>query len=394
MKIAHICLCGAYTDGFQYQENLLSKYHKRLGNEVTVIASQWGWNSEGKVERKPDSLYRNEDGVKVIRLPVYWGNVHSRLKIYKGLYRAVESEQADILFIHDCQFPDLTTIARYLKRNPGVTAYVDNHVDFLNGAHGWLSKNILHGCLWKHCIHKIEPYVKKFYGVVPARVDFLTDLYGIPENRCELLLMGADDDFVEKADSPESKRRIREKFGVKRDDFLIVTGGKMNSCRYETLNLLKAVKKIRNEKVKLLLFGSIAEEIREEFDGLIDNEKIQFAGWQDAPGTYEMMAAADLAVFPGLHSVMWEQAVALGVPCVCRNLSGFHHIDTGGNVRYLETSGEEEIYGVLSFLLTHPESCRKMYRAARSERRKDYLYSKIANKIFEAEMTKHVGNSI
>ena len=31
MKIVHICLCGAMTDGFNYQENVITKYHKKMG---------------------------------------------------------------------------------------------------------------------------------------------------------------------------------------------------------------------------------------------------------------------------------------------------------------------------------------------------------------------------
>lgn len=55
---------------------------------------------------------------------------------------------------------------------------------------------------------KIEPYVKKFYGVLPARVDFLIDVYNLPKEKCELLVMGADDDLVKKNEKPE----IRKKF--------------------------------------------------------------------------------------------------------------------------------------------------------------------------------------
>ena len=35
-KILHICLSGIVTDNFLYQDNLLSKYHKRLGYKVSL----------------------------------------------------------------------------------------------------------------------------------------------------------------------------------------------------------------------------------------------------------------------------------------------------------------------------------------------------------------------
>ena len=38
-KIVHVCLCGPFSDGFSYQENILTKYHARMGLEVHVITS-------------------------------------------------------------------------------------------------------------------------------------------------------------------------------------------------------------------------------------------------------------------------------------------------------------------------------------------------------------------
>ena len=37
MKIVHLCLCSFFPDNYSYQENLLPKYHKRLGYDVEVI---------------------------------------------------------------------------------------------------------------------------------------------------------------------------------------------------------------------------------------------------------------------------------------------------------------------------------------------------------------------
>ena len=60
MKIVHICLCGAMTDGFNYQENVITKYHKKMGYDVTIIASQWIWNSAGKLQKMEKTDYINQ----------------------------------------------------------------------------------------------------------------------------------------------------------------------------------------------------------------------------------------------------------------------------------------------------------------------------------------------
>ena len=91
MKIVHICLCGAMTDGFNYQENIIAKYHKKMGYEVTIIASQWIWGTDGKLMVTDKSEYYNADGIKMLRIPTKSGNVDKRLKSYPKLYDTVKS---------------------------------------------------------------------------------------------------------------------------------------------------------------------------------------------------------------------------------------------------------------------------------------------------------------
>lgn len=71
MKTLHICVTGPYADGFNYHENILTKYQAKEGHNVYIIASEWEWGKDGKVQRYiGDSEYLNEDGVSVIRLPI------------------------------------------------------------------------------------------------------------------------------------------------------------------------------------------------------------------------------------------------------------------------------------------------------------------------------------
>lgn len=380
MKIVHTCLCGAMTDGLNYQENILTKYHRRMGCEVTIIASQCQWSNEGKKTLTDRTNYRNSDDVKVIRLPVKIGNVYGRLKVYSGLYQTVESEQPDILFIHGNQFLDIITLTRYVKKHTNVQVYVDNHVDYINGAHGWLSKNILHKGLWRFCAHRIEPYVTKFYGVLPARVDFLKELYHLPEEKCELLVMGGDDERIQHAAQPQMREDLRAQYGIAKDDFLIMTGGKINAYRPQTLSLLEAVGRMQREHVKLILFGSVSDELKAKVESLTDGKTIQNIGWVQAEDTYKYFAAADLVVFPGGHSVFWEQVAAQGIPMLVKDWKGMHHVDLGGNVRFLKESTVEEIQLAIEDLVEHPEKYQQMKAVAVEKGMKEFSYVRIAER--------------
>ena len=154
----------------------------------------------------------------------------------------------DILFIHNVQFLDMDKVVSYLKRNKKVKVFCDNHADFTNSAKGFVSRRILHGIIWKHCAKSIEPYTTKFYGVLPARVDFLKEVYGLPEEKCELLVMGADDDRVSQASDPAVREAVRERYKINDDEILLVTGGKIDHNKTQTLTLMDAINKLDTER--------------------------------------------------------------------------------------------------------------------------------------------------
>ena len=381
MRIVHICLTGTVTDGFNYQENLLSKYHVRLGHEVYMLAPMWCRNVKGFIEPFRKGSYINSDGVHMIRLPMRGREkMGKRFKRFRGIKEALDGIQPDILFIHGVAFADVPVLVRYLKTHPGLIAFADNHADYSNSATNWLSRNVLHRIIWRRIARMLIPVVKKFYGVLPARVDFLVELYGFPREKCEYLPMGADDEYVEAAASRESISSLRSEYGIGGRDFLIVSGGKINRSKRQTIELMKAVRDLPVPGLRLLLFGAIDSSLKEEADALIDGRKIQFIGWIDSITSYRMFAAADLLVFPGRHSVYWEQATGQGVPMLVKDWPGTHHVDVGGNVRFLTQDSEEEIRSEIERLLTHPEEYAAMRKAAQENGMRVFSYRNIAER--------------
>ena len=370
-KIVHMCMT-VFTDTMGYQENLLTKYHVKAGFSVTVITSMWQYDTNGKIVKTEKCDYINQDGVRVKRLPLKNGNnIMGKFRRFKGLTNVLIEEHPDILFIHGCQFIDLLKIVNYIKKYKVKQVYIDNHADFSNSATNWMSKNILHKVIWRYCAKKIEPYTKKFYGVLPARVDFLTDIYKLPKEKCELLVMGADDEIAE--DARRNKNNIRKKYNIGNYDFLIVTGGKIDRWKEQTLFLEQVVKDIHDKNVKLLLFGSITDELKEKVLNLCD-KRIVYVGWLSVKETYALIAAADLAVYPGRHSTLWEQTVGQGIPMLVKHWEGTHHVEIDGNVRFLYEDSYEEIFQRLKELLDDRKQYEKMRTAAENSKDK-FLYS-------------------
>lgn len=363
MKITHLCLNGPVTDGWNYQDNLLTKYQHLNGHDVTIITSKWVWNDKGKLVYGDfaDPCYFNKDGVKTIRIELRGINKFSKkFKRYKNLKKTIETTNPDILFIHGVNSLDNNVIVDYLKKHPTVIAYADNHADLTNSGTNWFSKRILHGLIWRYYSSKLVPFVRRFYGVLPIRVDFLTDIYKIPKEKCDLLVMGGDDDAIAEALKPDTKKNIRKRLNVNDSDFLIMTGGKIDAWKAQTMLLMEAIKKMGDAEIKLVVFGSVADEIKEKFNSLCDLNKIRYIGWVDPRESNFYFAAADLVVFPGRHSVFWEQVAAEGIPMIVKELPGTNHIDCGGNCLFLREDSVDEIVETITIARKNYDEMKKI----------------------------------
>lgn len=388
MKIVHVCLCGPYNDGWSYQDNCLPFYHKQAGHSVTVITTPFvnDKKSTSYLFYKVGEYY-DHNGIKIIRKPLLISNqsrIARKFRLYKGLYQTLVNERPEILFVHGCVFLDIRYVAKYAKNNPAVRIYVDGHEDFSNSARNWLSKNILHRIIWRYCAQLIEPYTTMFWGVLPARVDFLIKMYKLPEQKVKLLVMGAEDEKVDEAKDKILSSSIREKYAISENDFLVMTGGKIDQNKPQTLLLMAAIKKINNKNLKLIVFGSVAPELQQEFTSLL-SERIQYIGWIDSKDTYKFFNAADLVVFPGLHSVFWEQVVGLGKPCVFRYMEGFTHIDLGGNCKFLFQDSIDEHMKVIKEIFEDKHLFNLMNKIAQTKGIQEFSYKKIAQKSISIE---------
>ena len=382
MKIVHVCICSRYNEKVIYQENLLSKYQRRLGHEVTVIASTYvGTDSNGAVVETDRLTNVDDEGVKVVRLQPALSNarINAHLFLVRGLEKAILDEQPDLLFVHNLGSFSYLAIPRVARRLPNMKVVFDNHGDRANSCHSFATK-FLHGVLYRHILSpKFEKISSVFYGVTPARCDFLHDVYGIDKSKIRLLMMGADDEHLHLDRKAEIRRAIRSQYGIADDEFLVVTGGRIDSEKRIHL-LAEAINSSSEKKIRLLAFGSVADDVKERIEAC-RSERVNFIGWIDSSKAYDYFFAADLVVFPGRHSVLWEQAVASHVPCVFNRISGFEHVDIGGNCVFFEESTPDYYRQVIESLYGDKQRYAAMYAVADSPAADRMLYSRIAQQV-------------
>ncbi|MCK5136213.1 MAG: glycosyltransferase family 4 protein [Bacteroidales bacterium] len=387
MKILHVCLAAFYIDNYSYQENMLPKYHKLMGYDVAVIASLMSFDEDGNFYYQDTAReYICSDGYRVTRLnnrkPFTFLN--KILRRYKNTYHAIDREEPEILFIHGCQFWDIRQVVKYLRKRKHIRVFVDNHADRINSVSNWFSWNILHKIIWKYCAKLIEPFTEVFYGVTPLRCDFLGEAYKISSKKIKLLELGVDDYGIDFEQRVQIGDRIRKKHNISQDDFLIVTGGKIDK-RKNTHLLLRAINELSDKRIKLILFGTLNDEMKPIIDELSKTVGIRNIGWINADQVNDILLASELVVFPGTHSVLWEQAVGLGIPCVFKYWRGLDHVDLGGNCRFLYMDEVEEIKSVLEGIIGDKSVYHKMKNIAEGIGMKRFSYSDIAKRAIQIE---------
>jgi glycosyltransferase involved in cell wall biosynthesis len=382
MKIVHLCLANFYIDNYSYQENLLPKYHVLQGYEVTVIASLVSIDTNGKpCLLDSESTNYTLDGFKVIRVdydkPFYFFNKFVRF--YKKIYLLLENERPDILFLHDFSFMDITEIIRYVKKNKSVRVYIDCHTDFINSGRTWISRNIFHKIIWRYYAKKLTPFVSKFYGTTPIRCDFLRDVYRINPQKIELLVMGVDNEQLKFKNRLDIRTSLIKNLEFCDNDFIIVSGGKIDQQKNIHL-LLQAVYNINKPNIKLVVFGTVNPDLQDFFDLMLTSKSISFVGWQNSDKILDYFIFADLIVFPGTHSVLWEQAVGVGIPCVFKYWEGITHIDLGGNCEFLYEDKVDEIEYKLLSIINNQNKYAQMKNNAIEKGLLEFSYDAIAER--------------
>ena len=381
INIVHLCLQAPYNDYWGYQDNSLPKYHRKLGHNVTVITTNTKHDS-GKIITIEEDDYVLSDGQRIIRLdykkykPKY---VCERYKYFK-IYKLLNEISPDFIMVHGLGNISVLQAIKYKREvNKDCIIIADNHLDYNIGKPKNTISNKINRISYKMLNKYTQKYYSKVYGVTPWRQTYCQDIFGISPKKTDVLVMGADDENINWNNKDEIKLKIRDKYNIKPEDFVIVTGGKIDKNKNIHL-LIDAVSKINKDNIKLIVFGDIDEEVTQYLNNIFISKNIILVGWIHSNETYDYFLASDLAVFPGQHSVLWEQACACGLPSIFKYWEGMDHVDVGGNCKFLYNDSVNEIRDVILNIIENDKLYKRMRSISIDKAANEFLYSRIAEK--------------
>ena len=390
MEIVHICIAQVYKENMEYQENALIRKHKQMGHNVTVITTQATYDDQGFINKtwRDAGVYYNDDGVKVIALPYderfKIKRIHIRFKIIADVYDTLVRLDPDIILCHGLSFFNTKDIAKYMRNNKKTKLYADSHQDYYNAPLNTLKRFIVFRTLKRFYAKKIEKYTTKFWGTLPIRVNYMIDVYKIDPSKVDLLIMGGDTERRTDRQRMEITNKIRDSYGIDKDAFLIATGGKIDRNKNVHL-LIDSINRIKNKNIYLIIFGKLHEDMKFLIDVINNSKNIKFVGWKKPKDCYDIFYASDLAVFPGTHSVLWENACACETPIIAKQWFEMTHLDVGGNCIFLKDDSIEEIEYTIRLLCEKGEKYQHMLSVSREKCYDVFSYDSIARKAIGME---------
>jgi glycosyltransferase involved in cell wall biosynthesis len=324
MKVVHFS--SIYIDGWGYQENLLPKYFKEDGHDVSVIALNKFLEKDLEKEISFNRYYI--EGIEIIRIGTYFF-LTSTLFFTKGLYRTLVKQNPDILFHHDIDFFSLMICVFYKSKHPKCKLFVDNHADMINKTKSSIWFAFYYKFILRIVTKLSSPFVEKFYGVTLGRCDFLEQVFDVNNSKIKLLPIGADTISADKI--TQSKKELKLKFNISIDNLVVISGGKMGVDKGTDL-LIRAVEELngRGMKISLVLFGSFNDELTQK---LANNSKVVVVkGWCDRQSTLELLKMADIAVWPIHHTTLIEDSISCLTPLILRKTRTTEHLIDGNGI--------------------------------------------------------------
>ena len=361
MKIVHIC--QYYNEGWGYQENLLPRYQMKLGHDVVVITSDrrpFYPNDKNKRIIGTGTFFDN--GVRIERISIKW-EFKNRFVVFKDLMGTLEKERPDYIFHHGLTSPSLSIAAKYKNTHKNIFLAADNHADLNISAKYIVWRKFYYEWFWKSRIKSVLRNLDIVFGVTPARCFFAKNFLGIPLEKIKLLPIGADTDQADLIIDTD-REKIRNNLNISKKDIVITMGGKLSKDK-GTNDLIKIVSNLKDQNLKLFLFGSL---LGNELKSLVKKyDNVQFFGWLNRTDSLKILYASDLAVWPKMHTTLVEDAISVNTPLLLRyHGSTSHHIRDNGF--YLFSGNSLEIYQILDFVSKNREILKNMRQSSVKQR--------------------------
>ena len=313
MRIIHVCLASHYTEGMNYQDNILPDVNSQDGHEVLIISNAQKY-IDGKLVDTEEEEKNLKQNLRLIRIrydKIFTEFISEKIRKVKKLYSILKNFKPDVILFHGMCAYELLTVSRYKKENPHIKLYADSHEDFINSARTFFSKNILHRLFYKRIALRCLKYIDKVLYISEETRIFLHDFYEIPSEKLEFFPLGGF--IIEEEEKKEIREKVRKELKISEEDLILIHSGKLDKLK-KTSELLEEFSRIDNKKIHLIIIGSIPSENTVIYNLIEKDKRIKYLGWKTGDELLEYICASDVYMQPGSQSSTSLTAICCGLP--------------------------------------------------------------------------------
>ncbi len=377
MNILHIGLLSHFTEGMLYQDNILSDMNVKDGHSVTFISDTFCYEN-GEIIETPEEDRILQNGVRLIRLKydrILTNFITDKIQKVKKLLPLIEELQPDTILYHGVCGYELMDVSNYVKQHPNVLFYVDSHEDFHNTARTPLAKfcyKYIHGIFIKKALSSFN---KVFYLTLETK-EYLQRMYSLKEEIMEYYPLGGI--MISEQDQISSRQYIIDTFKLREDAIICAHSGKMVKEK-RTEELLQAFESVKDDRLQMLIFGSIPKDQLSTLMPLIErNDRVHFLGWKNNKDITDILSGTDIYCQPGTQSATFQVSLCCGcVAMVYPYMS--HKYLMEENCIYV--TGKEDMVKVFEAILTDETLLVKMKEKSYIIAEEKLNYVKLARRI-------------
>jgi 1,2-diacylglycerol 3-alpha-glucosyltransferase len=357
MKILHIG--QYYLLNYSYQENYLPNAMANSGrNEVIYLASN-RFPSFYKIGKK-DSKSFFDNSVYVIHTNMYFFRFLTILPAITGIIRRYKP---DLIFVHGYAYIKCIPLLLLCKIK-NISICMDIHEDFQNSGmtrenQSFLGKRRIEFYNYLNMLYSImfSKFIFQFYYVAPSVKEFCLKYLHLPKEKLQPLYLGFDHNMIDISERQKIRKGIQSAYLIPDGKKILITAGKFTKEK-NLIALIKSVE-ILPTNIVLLIVGSIDSDVLNDMMKISMPKNVITCGWKDSKELLRYILAADLAVYPGTQSVLWQQTVCLGTPAIFRYWHGIEYLGVGSN-RFIHSGNPDEIAEAIEIMVNSDiELCAK-----------------------------------
>lgn len=235
-------------------------------------------------------------------------------------------------------------------------------------------------CWHLHMNPPFNPRIDKIYGKCVAVSEYIINKYRLQTSNSKentaVIFNGIDTAIFQQEVSKEEHHELRKSLGLNDDDFVLVFCGRLVKVK-GVKELIEAVLKCKNKKIKLLIIGSSNFGNGDEGSYPMEvkklvhdhSDQIKFTGYIDNKDIYKYHKIADVGVIPSTYNdpcpLSMFEMITSGLPTIATAAGGMTEIGNTDCTIFVHLDNiVNELSSAINMLANNPQKSLDMHVAA------------------------------